>query len=159
MGLFLSPFLFAFALGLHLRYNEEDFENYIGEKMSYFIYSTLATDTIYQDYDENNSDLPNPTNHVLIKGGAGVAGKNLVTPLGVVTVVDDAQMTLLQSNSVFQLHLKNGFITVRESEANIESVVADMVGRDNSAPLVPEDFEGEDGAKPQVIEKKKSSKK
>ena len=114
---------------------------------------------IYQDYDENNSDLPNPTNRVVIKGGAGVAGKNLVTPLGVVTVVDEAQMTLLQSNSVFQLHKKNGFINIQEKQSEIESVVADMVGRDNSAPLVPEDFEDENGAKPQVTEKKKTSKK
>ena len=106
-------------------------------------------------YDHGNSDLPVPTNKVLIKGGANIADKNLITPRGVVTKVNDAEMTLLQENPIFQLHKKNGFVSIQEKHTEIEVVVADMQGRDNSAPLVEEDFTDKDGAKPIVSKKGK----
>lgn len=128
--------------------------------MDYFVYSTLATDVIYQAYETGGADIPVATHSVLIKGGAGVANQNIITPLGVMTKITEEQMAICESNNIFQLHRKNKFIVVRESQSEIETVVADMEGRDNSAPLVPEDFTDTDGAKPQAVAtKKKNSRK
>lgn len=116
-----------------------------------YIYSTLSADTEYAIYAQQSSnDLPVMVRKIKINGGAGVANKHFVTRLGVVTHVDDADLALLQENKVFQKHVENGFVTIEQRATDVEKVVADMVGRDNSAPLVPEDYNPElAGAQPE----------
>lgn len=117
-----------------------------------FVFSTLANDNTYTNYaKERVNDLPQMTERVLIKGKAGIATKNLVTPLGVMTKVSDEELAILERNLTFQQHQKNGFITVKKDKADPEKVASEMQTRDNSGPRVPQDYENkEDGAKPSV---------
>lgn len=120
--------------------------------MSYYIYSTLSQNTAYAFYktSTDKNDLHEIEREIVIKGGAGVADKNFITPSGVVTKVTDEEYELLKTNSVFQLHVKNGFIIAQKSNSDIDSVVKKMEPRDKSAPIRPEDCE-KLGIKPEKL--------
>lgn len=105
----------------------------------YYIYSTLASDNAYTNYENGGADLPVALPAVLIHGGAGVANDRFVTPRGVVTEVTGEQLDYLRRNPVFLMHEKNGYILVDSNRADPDQVAADMTGRDVSAPLVPQD--------------------
>jgi hypothetical protein len=111
-----------------------------------FVYSTLTADNLYGPYKPGGADLPIREGMVLIKGGANVAGpsKHLVTPLGVVTEITHEQLALLRADVTFLAHERNGFITVSENKTDADHVAADMEGRDESAPMTPEDVAPED---------------
>lgn len=104
-----------------------------------YIYSTLTADQIYTNYQSNPNGLPTPTSQILVRGGANLMTKALVTPLGVVTPVSDEELAELKCNEVFKLHLANGFLTISNAKSDVEKVVCDMTGRDNSAPIVEQD--------------------
>lgn len=111
----------------------------------FYVLSTLTADQEYTAYREGGADIPVAVGSVLIKGGANVADKRLVTPQGVVTKVNADQMAALESNEVFQLHKRNGYITVSERKpADADAAAASQASRDGSAPMVEGDFkEGE----------------
>lgn len=120
---------------------------------AYYVYSTLTADQIYNswthDGSEKNSALPTVQHSVLIKGGSNVVDrKTLVTPTGaIVTKITQKDLDALNENAVFLLHKANGYIKVKEHAEDGEAVASDMDTRDQSAPLVPEDFkETETGA-------------
>lgn len=120
--------------------------------MSYYVYSTLTCDNIFAIYSPNTShDLPVIEKSILIKGGHGVANKNLVTPQGVVTEVNDEDMALLEQDYHFRDQIKHGFIIVEKKLHTPEKIAKDMALRDGSSPKVPSDFEvgknSEDGQK------------
>lgn len=116
-----------------------------------YIYSTLAADTGYATYSKGGADLPVMEHVIYVKGKAGVADHHFITPRGVVTSVTDEELAQLEQNPVFKLHKENGYITVESKQHDVEKVVADMKGRDVSAPLVPEDYDPEKaGAKPET---------
>lgn len=109
------------------------------------VFSTLAAPMAYTDFHTADNGVPVAKGEVLIKGGAGVMNENLLTPRGVPTMVTEKQVELLKRNSVFQLHERNGYVVIDEvdrppGETEIEQMAAVMTGRDNSAPLVAEDF-------------------
>lgn len=103
------------------------------------IFSTLASDVAYTNHAPGGADLPIAMPPVTIKGGAGVANDRLVTPRGVATRVTEEQVEYLRKNPIFNLHEKNGFVMVSDSDADPDKAAADMTGRDNSAPVVPQD--------------------
>ena len=107
---------------------------------TFYVYSTLAADTEYVTYREGGGDMPVPESSVVIKGGAGVANDRFVTPRGVVTSVTEEQLQKLQQNKVFQLHEKNGYVQYSEAIVDPDKAAADMTGRDESAPVVPQDL-------------------
>lgn len=107
------------------------------------VYSTLSAPVRYTVYQKSGNDIPRAERSVLIKGGANVADKNFITPRGVVTTISVEELALLEQDKLFQLHVKNGYLVVDKSLVDVDKVVADMEGRDESAPLVPEDFEEE----------------
>lgn len=111
-----------------------------------YIFSTLANDQMYQDWTKGGGDIPVKGRGVLIKGGAGVANRNLITPLGVATEVSDEELQLLEANEVFQTHKKLGFVVVRQKSADPEKVAADMNRADRSAPLTEASFPEAEGA-------------
>ena len=111
-----------------------------------YVFSTLASDVAYTNHAQGGGDLPIDLPPVVIKGGAGVANERIVTPRGVATEVTEEQVEYLRANQVFQLHEKNGFVMVSESYADPDTVAADMTGRDNSAPIVPQDGIAADAA-------------
>ena len=103
------------------------------------IFSTLASDVAYTNHAQGGGDMPIELPPVVVKGGAGVANDRLVTPRGVATRVTEEQVEYLRQNEIFKLHEKNGFVMVSESAGDPDAVAADMTGRDNSAPIVPQD--------------------
>lgn len=116
--------------------------------MTYYIYSTATCGAFYTLYEVNNSKdiaVPKKFNgkicQVEIKGGHGVANKNLVTPKGVVTQVTDEEFELLQQNASFQKHVQAGFISFDKKEVAPEKKAVDMEAKDGSAPITPKDFE------------------
>lgn len=115
-----------------------------------FIYSTLTQSNEYSVWVKGGADLKQRAQKVIIKGGANIANKHLVTPRGVVTEVTEDELALLEGNKVFQRHKQRGFIVVDRATkaADVEKVVPDMVGRDMSAPLVPQDYELENKKAP-----------
>ena len=82
---------------------------------------------------------------MFIAGKANVANKNIVTPLGMATKVDDSALSVLESSHVFRLHKENGFITVEKYKEDADLVASDMTGRDASAPETPETLMLKDG--------------
>ena len=110
-----------------------------------YIASTLATDTSYVGYrtGSNGNDLPTVTHSVTIKGGAGVANKNLITPHGVITKVSAEDAEFLAQNSVFQRHVARGFLQLLDSKPeDADAVAGDMDGSDPGQPLTPAHYEG-----------------
>ncbi len=105
------------------------------------VFSKMSSSVDYVDWIAGGADLPTRGKSVFIKGGHGVAGKNLITPLGVHTEISQEDAEILKRNHVFQTHLKNGSVVIQKSKADPEKVVADMGADDPSAPLTPTDFE------------------
>lgn len=108
--------------------------------MTYHVYSTIATDVAYAQ------------GAVLIKGGAGVATKNLITPRGVATTISDEEHALLVADQVFQLHRDNGFVTIEQGrKREAEAAAANMSAADPSRPLEPADIELDKDAPPTAV--------
>jgi hypothetical protein len=109
------------------------------------VFSTLTAPNEYADWHDNGNGVPVKGESVLIKGGAGVANENILTPRGVATMVTEKQVAVLRRNPVFILHEKNGFVAIDEvprppSEDDVENAAAGLASRDGSAPLVEADF-------------------
>lgn len=123
-------------------------------KSKYFIYSMMSAAVRYAaaiPAPADGGDLPEQTEGIVIAGGTGVANKNLMTPTGaVVTTVTAEQLEALRKDRVFLEHEKNGAISVQEHEIDGEVAASDMMDRDKSAPLTPEDYEATGQAAPQV---------
>jgi hypothetical protein len=124
-------------------------------KMKY-VYSTLSADNIYGAYVKGGADLPmiDRERQVLIKGGSNVADKRLITPRGVVTEVSEDQLAALLENTVFQMHVENGYVTFSDHNEDPEKVIGaeGLEARDASSPLEPGDFVADDaGAKPSDV--------
>lgn len=124
-----------------------------------YVFSTLSSPVAYTLYNESERGAHTVKSKIIIKGGAGVANKNLITPLGVATEVTEEELEVLKTHPVFKLHLENGYVKIKEKQADAEVVAADMNSRDESAPLTPNDFKDEDQAKPVEKEKKNKNKK
>lgn len=103
-----------------------------------YVYSTLAADVAYTNHQPGGGDLPIELPPVLVKGGAGVANDRFITPRGVVTEITEEDGEYLRANKLFQLHEKNGYVEISSAKVDPEKAAADMTGRDNSAPIVPE---------------------
>lgn len=107
-----------------------------------YIFSTLTSSVEYRNYATGGADLPNVDKSVLIVGGSNVPDKHLITPYGIMTEISAEDYSWLQDNELFKLHKANGFVTVRDKPADAEKVAAsDLNTRDQSAPLVEQDFE------------------
>lgn len=104
------------------------------------VFSTLANDQRYVNYDTNPEGIPLPTSDIFIKGGAGVANDRLITPYGVATEIPEEHVAELEKNPVFLKHKKAGYITIRDRKADAEKVASDMNARDPSKPLTPADY-------------------
>lgn len=108
-----------------------------------YIYSTKTSSTVFVLYEKGAADLPKQMGKVKIEGGAGIANKNIITPLGVVTPVSEKQYELLKANKVFQRQVKAGWLTVKDKKADPEKVAAELDQRDGSAPVTTADLENE----------------
>jgi hypothetical protein len=120
----------------------------------FYVYSTATCPIDYVVYRKNTSnDLGVIEKHpngkpmrVSIKGGHGLANKNIVTPRGVATQVSDEDMQLLLDDKLFQRHMKAGFMSYDKKNVDPEKKAASMEDKDGSAPLTPQDFEESDNS-------------
>ena len=131
---------------------------------SYHVYSKMSADVTYNDYiGGDDGTLHRVAHKVTIKGGAGVANKNIITPLGVHTEITEAEKDLLLKNGVFRKHMDGGFVTIEQSKEDPDHVATNMTqGPDPSAPLTPEDFSGANDemvAIPSEEKRKRNSRK
>ena len=107
-----------------------------------FVYSTGTCSTTYNIFEDTNAkDISRVKHAILIKGGANVANKHIVTPRGVVTEVSDSDLALLMKDPHFQQHMKAGFLSVEDHKVSANKVAKDMEPKDKSAPRTPEDPE------------------
>lgn len=109
-----------------------------------YVFSTLTADQLYTVWGKAApGGAVAPEHQILIKGGSNISDKHVVTRIGVMTAVSDDDLIDLETIDLFKLHQKNGFITVKKKKAAPETVAADMVTRDASAPTTPADLEAE----------------
>lgn len=92
--------------------------------MKIYVYSTLSCDQLYKLADGRE---------VLISGRANVANKNLITPKGVVTEVDENVVEALKNNKIFAAHVRNNFLKIEVVKTDPEKVAKDMTAADKSA--------------------------
>jgi len=106
-----------------------------------YVYSTLTSSNIFRFWKESVNGLPQEDGSILIKGGAGVADKNLVTPKGVMTELDEEEYKRLETHDQFQRMVEGGFIAVEKAEKKVEEVIEKKnLKKDKSAPKTPSDF-------------------
>jgi hypothetical protein len=119
------------------------------------VYSTLANNQKFAIYDVVTPDriaemgrLPTLLREVVVRGGAGVATKNLVTPLGVYTPLSQEDYDAIKDQHTFKLFIERGFITVDNKQVEVERAVANMTLKDPGAPITPSDYvnEKQDGS-------------
>lgn len=129
----------------------------------YHVYSKMAADVTYNDYIGGGDTLSRVAKSVLIKGGAGVANKNIITPLGVHTEITEDDRDMLLKNGIFKKHQDAGFVTIEEKSEDPDKVATNLTeGPDPSAPLTPVDFEtvnDEQVAVPETVKASKRSRK
>lgn len=108
------------------------------------VYSTLANSQKFVRYRDNRdqvNDLPVAEVEVLIKGGAGMASKHLITPMGVHTQITSEQYEAIKDLEHFRNFVDRGFITVEARKASeIEAIVGDMNAKDPGGPITPVDY-------------------
>lgn len=133
-----------------------------------YIISKLSSDTDYVVYGDVTGGKKVILKHILIKGGAGVTDKKtLLLPGGFATEVSEEDLELLEKNHVFQIHKKNGHISVMHKASKYEAAEkaensADLQ-TDKSRQQTEKDFKGEfeageeNGQK--VFKKKRKSRK
>lgn len=108
------------------------------------VFSTLTADVRYVEWKKGGGDLQVEGRSVIIKGGAGLATKHLITPQGIATFIDAEELAILRADYTFKQHEHNGFVKVvggSAAKGDADVVAADMASRDNSAPIVPGDFD------------------
>lgn len=113
-----------------------------------YVYSTLTNQQNFHDHHPPVNNIRSIKHTVVIKGGANIPNKQIVTHLGVATRVSDEDLEFLKKNATFKDFVKNGYITYDEAKRNPEKVAADMAGRDKSAPLTENDFDPNDKVQP-----------
>jgi hypothetical protein len=114
----------------------------------YHVYCTAANSTEFIKFNEHGPRGVNVMERsVLIKGGAGINRKNIVTPLGVHTAIEDEDYEWLKDDYHFKQKIRDGYITVRKSQVYPEVAAADMATRQwknnqrtDAFPVVPQDF-------------------
>lgn len=98
-----------------------------------YVCSKMASDNAYTTWIPGSkaaNDMPRKERQVLIKGGAGVVSKQLVTPHGVVTKITSEELDLVRKSCpAFGRHEKAGYLRVLEkdpSPKDIKSMAKDM---------------------------------
>lgn len=115
-----------------------------------YVYSTASTHVKYTQYGEAPQGARRPVvREVVVKGGANVANKHLITPLGVRTDVSNEDAAFLAMDANFIRHQKAGFVRLTDHKVDPEVVAADLTSRDGSSPLVEADYDK--GKAPKVV--------
>lgn len=120
------------------------------------VFSTLANPQkiVVWSKPPENGMLPQPLREVLIRGGAGIASKNLITPQGVHTAITQEEYDAIADTQHFKQFIESGHFRVERKEYDIDKMVGDMNSRDPGGPLTPADYEktAKDGREPVPVD-------
>lgn len=108
------------------------------------VFSTLTGSVTYTKWGVSPGGLSVALKEVTIKGGANLADRRtIITPRGVGTQVSGADLDFLNTDAIFCMHKKNGFITIDSVKdiRDADLAASNMEGRDDSAPDVEQDYE------------------
>lgn len=107
------------------------------------IFSTLANPQKFVAYAPaaEIGMFPTPIREVTIKGGAGIASKNLITAHGVHTAITADEYEAICELAHFKAFVDSGHIRVERKEYDIDKMVGDMNPRDPGGPITPSDYE------------------
>jgi hypothetical protein len=121
------------------------------------IYSTLANPQkiVVWSKPTDLGMLPEMECEVLIRGGAGIASKNLITPQGVHTAITQEEYDAIAEVPHFKNFVESGHFRVERKEYDLDKIVSDMNPRDAGGPLTPADFEktAKDGSAPIPVDR------
>lgn len=129
------------------------------------VFSTLANPQKFAVYDMPDASdanqmgrLPVLRREVLIRGGAGIASKNLITPQGVHTPITSEEYEEIKDTHMFKAFVASGHIRVESKQHDIDRMVGDMNPRDPGGPLTPADYEkaDRDGTQPLPVDLEKA---
>ena len=106
-----------------------------------YIYSTATADQKFNLFHElKKGDVPRVAGHVVIRGGANVANKNLVTASGVATQITDKEYELLKKVSAYADMVESGFMHADAKKVEPEDAAKKhLKEKDGSAPLTAQD--------------------
>lgn len=105
-----------------------------------YVLSKLSNSQVYTKYIKGANGINQAVKSILIKGGADITDKNLITPQGVITEVSSEDLEVLKENKVFQQHLENRMVEYFGIKPNIEKKTEKM-SKDKSKQLTKKDFE------------------
>ena len=108
--------------------------------MAKHVISTLTADTQYNDW-VNQGGINARTRSVLVRGGAGVANSQFVTPDGVRTPVSNEDAEFLANHGIFKEHQKGGFVKIINMDRDPDSVAQSMSKDEGSRPRNEKDVE------------------
>lgn len=111
--------------------------------MSKYIYSTLSSDNDIVIYGKNGDNKPIKTAKVTIFGKANIANKKtLITPKGVLTILEDKEYDLIKDDFSFKKWIEKGYVTVETKASDADNVAKNMTSKDKSAQKQSEDYQG-----------------
>jgi len=108
--------------------------------MGKHVISTLTADNQYNDW-VNHGGMNSLTKSVLVRGGAGVANRQFVTPDGVRTPVTNEEAEFLSNHALFREHQERGFVKIINIDRDPNSVAQAMSKDDGSRPRNDGDVE------------------
>ena len=123
-----------------------------------YLTSRLSAGVDYTFYTRGENGINRVTETISIGGGADVIDKRtLITPEGIVTFIEDDKLEKLKSHPIFQQHLQNGYITIKDTEKSAEKA-GEKLEKDKSSQIIPEDYEKGNDKKEMIAGKTKAPK-
>ena len=120
-----------------------------------YVTSRMAGGVDYAFYKKGANGINLVTETITINGGADVIDKRtLITPDGVVTSVTDEQLKKLKTHPLFNIHLQNGGLTIKDTEKSANKA-GEELEKDKSSQITPEDYEKGNNKKQMIGGKKK----
>jgi hypothetical protein len=108
--------------------------------MSKHVISTLGADVKYTRW-VNSAGLNTVEKAVLVRGGAGVTNKALITPDGVRTEVSDEDAEFLAQDPMFKFHQERGHVKIVSMARDPDDVAQSMEKDDGTRPRNEKDVE------------------
>ncbi len=106
-----------------------------------YIYSTMSSDNNYNEFEKLPNGLHKKGAVLTIAGKANVTNpKTLITPYGMMTVVEEADFKKFENCPMLKRHMDRGFIKTSKTRGEADDVAKDMTEKDKSAQLTAEEL-------------------
>lgn len=105
-----------------------------------YLHSTLANN---QKYAVEGYNQDGTKKSIFVAGKAGIPNQHMLILPAAITEVTEEELNLLKRNHVFDLHVKNGFITIEGKKLDAEKAASSMNKSDKSKPKTEAELEAE----------------